>query len=353
MQSIADRLKQARLASGLSQRALAEKAKPLSAMAISKYEKNQAVPGSDVLLRLAKALGVKFEYFFRPVSVELTKPEYRKHSGFSNRKQQALESRILEILERYLAIEEVFAPGRFPSIHNENLVLKINQVEDAEIAAEDLRKAWNLGEDPIDNLCETLEDHGVKVILIDEKDHKFDGFSSWANDDIAVIVVKARTEGDRLRFDLAHELGHLLLNLAEDVDRERASHRFAAAFLVPQMAVRREFPLRRKHIGAAELYSLKHKWGISMQAWLRRLLDLDVISKTLYTHECIEFGKRGWRTREPKEQVSPEKTRRFERLVEQALTEGLISYSRAAELLGKPPDKVRKEMKWPEEAVVI
>lgn len=353
MQVLGDRIKQARLAAGLSQRGLAERAKPLSPMAISKYENNQSIPGSDVLLRLAKALGVKFEYFFRPVTVQITKTEYRKHSGFSVRRQQALENRIIEQLERYLAIEEVFGMERLPSYQNEKFGLEIRKVEEAEAAAGELRKKWKLGEDPIDDLCETLEDHGVKVILIDEKDRKFDGFSCWANKSVAVIAVRRQEQGDRLRFDLAHELGHLFLKLGKNVDRERASHRFAASFLVPESAVRKEFPMKRSHLSPAELYSLKHKWGFSMQAWLHRLLDLQIISATLYRHACIEFSRQGWRKEEPGQPVRPEKARRFQRLVEQAVTEGLISYSRAAELQGKSPAEVRKEMKWPEEVAVF
>lgn len=352
MQNIADRLKQARLASGLSQRALAEKAGPLSAMAISKYEKNQATPGSDVLLRLAKALGVKFEYFFRPVEVKLTKPEYRRHSGFSEKQRSALENRILEKLERYLAVEEVFGPNSFPSFHNEKLDFEIKEIKDAERAADLLRKKWHLGGDPIDNVCETLEDHGVKVILIEEDNRKFDGFSAWANKNIAVIAVKDQKDGDRLRFDLAHELSHLLLKIGGNLDPERACHRFAAAFLVPEEAVRREFPLARKRLSFEELYLLKHKWGFSMQAWLRRLLDSNIISKTLYTQACIEFGKQGWRKKEPGASVKPERTNRFVRITWQALSEGLISYSRASELLGEPADEVRRKISWPEEVEV-
>lgn len=353
MQNIADRIKQARLASGLSQRALAEKAGPLSAMAISKYEKNQATPGSDILLRLAKTLGVKFEYFFRPVEVKLTKSEYRRHSGYSEKQRHALENRILEKLERYLAVEEVFGSNSYPSFHNEKLDFEIKAIEDAERAAAILRNNWRLGGDPIDNVCETLEDHGVKVILIDEDNRKFDGFSAWANKNIAVIAVKDQKAGDRLRFDLAHELSHLLLKIGPNLDPEKVCHRFAAAFLVPEEAVKREFPLPRKHLSFEELYLLKHKWGFSMQAWLRRLLDSNIISKTLYTRAFVEFGKRGWRKQEPGDPVKPENTNRFIRLTWQALTEGLISYSRAAELLGETPDEVRQKITWPEEVEVV
>jgi transcriptional regulator with XRE-family HTH domain len=65
---IGERIKIARRAAGLSQRALA-KAVGVSAMAISKYERELDTPGSDVLLRLAQALGVKTEYFLRPTTV--------------------------------------------------------------------------------------------------------------------------------------------------------------------------------------------------------------------------------------------------------------------------------------------
>jgi transcriptional regulator with XRE-family HTH domain len=62
--SIGERIKSARIMAGLSQRDLAN-AVIVSPMAISKYERDMDIPGSQILIQLARALGVKVEYFFR------------------------------------------------------------------------------------------------------------------------------------------------------------------------------------------------------------------------------------------------------------------------------------------------
>ena len=233
IQPIGERLKQARLAAGLSLRQLAELAGPLSATAISRYENGQDLPGSEVLLRLARALEVKVEYFFRPISVEIACPQFRKHSRLPAKVQTSLQHRIVDVLERYLAVEGAFGPKRFKPFEMPPAAsLVVRDVGDAEAAAEQLRNDWGLGTDPINNLCGTLEDRGVKVLLVKPVE-KFDGFACWANGQIPVVVAPDAPPRARQRLTLAHELGHLLLRLEGDVDEEKAAYRFAAAFLVP------------------------------------------------------------------------------------------------------------------------
>lgn len=344
MQTVGERLKQARLAAGLSQRQLADLAAPLTAMAISNYENDRFTPGSEVLLRLAKALNVRFEYFFRPVSVVLSPPQYRKHSRLGAKARTSLESRIADAVERYLTVEGVFGEGRFrpPALKP----VHVESFDEVEEASEKLRAAWSLGQDPIDDLCEVLEDRGVKVLLLDGADDKFDGFSCWANETVPVVATGTGKPGDRQRFTLAHELGHLALNLEGAEDPERLAHRFAGAFLVPREAALREFGTRRGHLSIPELHSLKHKWGLSMQAWLHRLHDLEVISDSTYRRAMMRFRQEGWRTKEPGKQVEEVRTDRLVRLVEQALAEDLVSPSRASELLGQPLHAARAA--WPQ-----
>jgi len=81
MVSFGDRLRRARRGAGLTMKELAQRAGPLSAMAISKYERDQMRPGSDVLRRLARALGVKVEYFHRTSAVQLKCPAFRKRQS--------------------------------------------------------------------------------------------------------------------------------------------------------------------------------------------------------------------------------------------------------------------------------
>lgn len=351
MQSFGERLKQARLAAGLSQRALAEHV-GLSAMAISKYENSQMSPGSDVLLRLARALNVKVGYFNRPLQVAVEAPAFRKHSRLGKKKEAAIEGQIIEVLERYLAVEEVFDPGQLSHFEMPDACKgKIRQAAAAEDVAEQLRKEWGLGEDPIANLCETLEDQGVKVILLEGIDNGFDGYSCWANGTIPVVVSRFASDlhGDRQRFNLAHELGHLLLEdmVSGDADHEKVCHRFAAAFLVPRRAVAQEIGSDRDAIYFEELHSLKHKWGLSMSAWLRRLADLEIISQSEYQISMRMFRKHGWHREERGRQVEPEQTGRFQRLVQRAVAEDIVSVSRAADFLNRPLIEVRRGLGWP------
>jgi len=366
MPSVGDRIRQARLAHGWSLRELASRAAPLSATAISRYENDQDVPGSEILLRLAMAFEVKFEYFFRPVTVQLATIEHRKRSSFPEKQKTAIEHGAIEELERYLAAEDLFGPEAFPQFsHPQACDVPITRVEGAEEAARCLREEW-LGDDPIDGLCEVLEDRGVKVMVVVAA-RGYDGFAGWARRNggrVPIIGVRRDPEfGDRQRLSMAHELGHLLLSFGEDTDhrsREKAAFRFGAAFLVPESAVRRQFPNPVPHLSLQVLYSLKHKWGFSMAAWARRLLDLDIITRNTYERFCMKFkatkGPTGetWWDREPGEsQVKPEVPRRFHRLVEQAVAQDIISTGRAADLLGKPLIEVRREMKWPQEAEAL
>lgn len=354
MRSLGERLKQARLAAGFSQRELATRAGPLSAMAISKYENDQSVPGSDVLLRLAEALGVKVGYFHRPTDVTIRLPAYRRHNRLGRKAQAAIEARVTEVLERYVAVEEMFEPGRLPTFGTPRACRRsVSSLDDVEHVAEHLRDEWELGEDPIANLCETLEDNGVKVILLPDVDEGFDGYSCWANNTTPVVVGRSADDipGDRQRFSLAHELGHLLLERGDDRESQGICHRFAAALLVPQEAVREEIGERRGTIHFQELHSLKHKWGLSLAAWLRRLSDLGIISQRQYQIVQRQFRRKGWHRREPGEPLEPERTERMQRLVQRAVAEDLISVGRAADFLNRPLVDVWQEMGWPHEGV--
>lgn len=345
--AIGDRIKQRRIALGLSLEELAEKTENyVSRQAIHKYEQGSSMPGSDVLLRLAGALGVKVEFFFREQehAVELSEPAYRKRSGASAKGLQALRAKTQEVLEKYLFVESLFPTERFQRFSMLPAAERhLKRVEDAERTSLDLRKKWNLGIDPIENVVEVFEDRGVKVILLDGED-SFDGLSCWANRKIPVVVVKKGLPGDRERFDLAHELGHLLLSSTRIVDPEKAAHRFAASFLVPEDAVYQELGRKRSRIDILELSMLKQKYGMSMQAWIYRAQDLGIITSAQASVYYKTFRLKGWNVREPGSSVQGEVPKRFERLILEAVSEDLISSGRAAELLGRPLNEFRKQM---------
>jgi Zn-dependent peptidase ImmA (M78 family) len=308
----------------------------VSAQAISKYERGMDIPSSGVLLRLAKVFDVKIDYFLRPVTVTLSDPCYRKRRKLSAKECDQIHAQTQEWLERYITIESLFEEQA--SFVYPDLTRKIAAIEDAERVAQETRTAWNLGSDPISNLIEILEAHGIKVGMIDSVD-EFDALLLWANERIPVMVVQSNVDGDRQRLSLAHELGHLILEIPEgwsNKDAEKAAFRFGAAFLVPASAARQELGERRSRLDLYELHLLKHKYGMSMQAWIFRAHDLGILSDLDATRMYRWFNSHGWREKEPGDPYPSEKSLRLEQMLTRALAEDIISQVRATELLCRP-----------------
>ncbi len=157
--SIGSRIKRARKGANVSQRDLAERV-GLSAMMISKYENEKSVPDSEMLIRFAKELGTKLDYFFRPDTLSIELQAYRKHAKLGKKNSEAIKIRIQDWLERYLEVEDffpqekiIFALPTYP----------VNSMDDVESAAANLRAQWHLGLDPIENLIQLFEDKGIKA----------------------------------------------------------------------------------------------------------------------------------------------------------------------------------------------
>ena len=325
--SLGGRIKLARKANEMSVRALAERI-GVSAMAISKYERGVLNPSSGVLLRLAKALDVKVEYFFRPSPVAVSLTLYRKHASLKKKDQNSINAQIQEWLERYLEVESFFEQGN-PVL---NLIEKfsINNLEEVEGVADAIRSEWKLGLDPIEDLIDALESHNIKINQLD-CDKEFDA-CTFLNDYSPVIAVNSNFPGDRQRFSIAHELGHIVLKISDPALVEKAANRFAGAFLFPKQAVIQELGEYRSSISLEELFILKHKYGVSMQAVIYRAKDLRVINNNYYQQLFKEFSKHGFKQHEPGKEYLPEKPGRMKKLLLHLLSEEIISRSRAEEL---------------------
>lgn len=318
----------------MSQDALAQQAQ-VSKMAISKYEREEDIPSSGVLLRLSSALQMPVEFFFRPPAARVQLQAFRKRSSLGAKEQEAVMAQIQEWLERYLEVEEILQENQPPVSLPK---FQVSNMDDIENAALELRRLWNLGDDAIENLMELLEDQKIKVGLVDGFDD-FDACTFQAGES-PVIVTKSGQPGDRQRFNLAHELGHLVLEVGQDMSVEKAAHRFAGAFLVPAETARRELGAQRSNLDSSELYLLKHKYGLSMQAWVSRSKDLHIIDENTAERLFRAFSTNGWRKIEPGEPLTSEEPLRMQRLIFRAFAEDLISHTRAEELLGTALDPV-------------
>jgi len=332
---VGKRIAQARKSASLSLRSLAEKV-GVSQTTISKYEKEQSTPDSAMLIKLAKALGVKVAYFFKvDRGVTLSNLEYRKRK-VSKKELESIKSKVINLVEKRLELESLYPKAKsikfeVPKGLPEYIKFQYNIDE----VALKLREIWNLGEDPIADLSEILESKGIKIFMIDESaKNNFDGLAGLANGEQIITISKDWT-GDRQRFTLAHELGHLILEgrLDSKIDEERASDRFAGAFLLPEKALKEKLGEKRKSLEIAELAMIKAEFGVSMQVVFIRANQVKIISYEYSNRLWKLFKKEGWDIKEPSEPYPKEKVQRFKQLVLRAVSEECISESKGAELL--------------------
>jgi Zn-dependent peptidase ImmA (M78 family)/DNA-binding XRE family transcriptional regulator len=341
-----ERLVSARKMAGLSLAALADKTgNVVTRQAINKYEKGKMKPSSDALIALSRALGVKPDYFFRESNVSMVDMQFRKKSLLGAKESESIKHRTLEFLERYIEIETRLQDRAVFENPIATSLREIGNFAGIESAAADLRKRWKLGEAPIFDLVELLEDHGIRIFEIRTSD-RFHGISAQAGD-IPVIAVNLNDDSVRRRFTMAHELGHILLGFEEKEDskqREKLCHAFAGALLLPKAVILSELGgKRRTKISVLELVKLKEIYGISIQAIMMRAHLLGIVSDATYKKFWAMVNAKGWKRKEPGEYPGMERANRFEQLVHRAAAEELITLSKAAELLNLPLSAFREK----------
>lgn len=335
---IGARLKQARLLAGMTQKELAarlrERGYPVTAAAISKYEKRKSVPPAQFLLLASDVLGVLTTYFSHCTASTVEWKSFRRHSKLGKKQQEAVKSYAADLAELHIELYSMLYPSESAVLPS---AVSVNDFAGAEKVANNLREQWKLDHRPLDNLIQTLEDRGVVVIGWDESE-QFDGLSGWCGN-YPVAVINTGKSADRTRFSLAHEIGHLLMDTSAVSPKmeEKLAHRFAAALLVPEKHAFDELGSSRDHIDWPEIMMLKRKYGLSMSAWLVRARDLGIISENRYSTMIMDFSKRGWRRKEPESYRGDEEPIQLKQMASRAIAEGLISPDRvtsvAADLL--------------------
>ncbi len=330
---IGERIKQARLAVGMTQDEVADslvslRGPTLTKAGLSKYERGGSVPKPTMLRALARVFGVSPDFFLEEPQVMVRWLAFRKRSTLGNAEAKQIQTVAAAQVEAFVTILRALVPHREFRAHERT---KVRSPDNAEEAADLLRRQWRLGDQPIESVTTAIEDNGGIVLEVGGQDEVFDGLSGWADETIPVVAVSPWVSEDRRRFSLAHELGHLFMDVG-DVDpktAERLAHRFAAAFLVPATTARRELGEKRRHLDFRELAMLKRKHGLSMQAWIIRATDLGIIdqahARTLFT----SFSAKGWRKAEPVQFEGHERPLRLRQLTVRALAEGLLTRAQA------------------------
>lgn len=339
---IGNRLRLARVAAGLSLRAMEDAISGMvSAQAIGKYENDQMMPGSGVLLALARALKVSPEYLLSNRDMALSGIDFRKEPAAGAREEKAVEAVVIDHLERYLAVEELLPDAMLDWVAPTAKEFSISSPEQAEDAANALRRLWQIGIDPIPAMTELLEGNGVKVIALDLP-QAISGSKAFASRDkqhpVAVIVVNKNHNGERQRFTLAHELAHLVLQLKGewlDKDGEKAADRFAGAFLVTSEMLFKQLGKARTALSLGELLELKAFFKVSVSMLVVRCKQLGIISQAVFNSLWGTMVRMKWVGKsalEPRP-FAAETPTRMERLCLRAVMEDAMSGAKAGELL--------------------
>lgn len=352
-----ERLKLARRKAGVSLRGLSgAMGGSVSAQSIGKYERGEMMPSFEVVTQLADILEVSLHYMMSEQVAQLENIEFRKTSGISAREKAQVEATVVEKLESYLAIEEIIGIDSTSSLPSESERGFLGREEDAETLAEDLRRKWKLGTDPIPNMTTLLENHGIRVLLVDLPE-KVSGLTCVAHSPhrkqpVPAIIVNRNMTLERRRFTLGHELAHRLVAPDSLADQEKGANVFAGAFLVPKNHLVSQVGNRRKAFCFQEIVRLKRMYRISAATLLVRLNQVGIMSKSALAYAFQTYA-RGWKLSEPHPLEPDEKKgeyeapHRFERLCYWALAEKLIMPMKACELLQLPMDKVELGMKGP------
>jgi Zn-dependent peptidase ImmA (M78 family)/transcriptional regulator with XRE-family HTH domain len=309
------RLKEAREARGWS---LDELASRLGAhrQLVHRYERGEIQATPVTIARFAEALRVPVSFFSSPTPVAEPAPVfYRQFRSKTPPKHLLAVDRQLAWLSTFLrSIEEhvILPPVNVPDFHppSDPRILLNSKIEESASA---LRRYWGMGEGVIRDVMRLVENHGCIVVAELVQSATIDGFSVWTKIGRPVIVVGCRpVSASHRRFDIAHELGHLILH--RHVDRrfleqnpsthgliEEQAFRFARAFLMPKETFKRS-------IGTVSLDTLlmaKTHWYLSVATMMVRAKDLGMIDEETYKRFWANRNRRGWRTSEPLDDQIP------------------------------------------------
>lgn len=340
------RLKHARKMAGVSLQQLSDLVhNKVTKQSLNKYEQGVMRPGTDVLFSISKALSVKPEYFLKQSVLGLGKISFRKRAALPKSIEESIVEKARDYVERYLELEDLL--GIHVTFKNPLKLNLISNKEQVKHAAEKLRQEWELGTGPIPHLVEMLERKGVKVQLVEESDH-FDGFAAFSENHIPIVVIN--TLGrlvERIRFTIVHELAHIILTLSDDILQnnklvEEYCHYFSSCFLLPEKALVERIGSNRTYIAINELIQLKEQFGISIRAIVHRLHTVRVINNTYYQKWMVYMSKQYGSKNEPGQYKGEEKKVQMNMLINRALSEGIISFSKAASLANCSIEEIRK-----------
>ena len=359
-----------RLDRELTQAELAREA-GLSRVSVGKIERGEVVPQARTLAALAKVLGVSVGELVTPVR-RLESVRFRARTRVHAREQ--ILARVATWLDAYCALEaDLDATQPF------TVEKPPGPAHDPVAVAQAARKEFGLKpHEPVQDICGLLEEHGVKVLLLDTRRDSFFGLSVGPGDGGPAVVVNTwdRISVERWIFTAAHELGHLLLHPADyrrdatDLrpPAEREADAFASRFLMPEDAFAAAWHRTEGHSLLVRVLKVKRVFRVSYQTVLYRLVEsrrrTTEVWGAFQAQHRRDFGSTLRKVDEPDalgqsefawhwgRSGEPDRLSRHDfledrlsRLVRRALREGRISIGRGAEILNLSQEQMRERVR--------
>ncbi|THD11270.1 XRE family transcriptional regulator [Metallibacterium scheffleri] len=351
----AERLSQALAARRLSQLQLAGLV-GVSPATVSKWRAGNQAPERDALERLASVVNVTPEWFTRAPSSKVLLPFFRSNASAHVAARAMLEARMEWAQDVALALSEFVD---YPAV---NLPVRTfvdpDQItsDEIEVAAAECRELWRLGRTAVQDLALAIEGAGVVLIREETGISQIEGLSAWSEalGRPLVLLSSDKDNGYRSRFDLAHELGHLILHrhIARPTERERykqlevQAHRFAGAFLLPAETFSSEV---RTPVTLDDLLLLKWRWGVSVAAMVMRLRTLKILdedaAQLLFKRRSARWGAKA----EPGDgDRAPEQPRLLHRTIELLVDENVMPREAIPRHIGLAAHDIEKLAGLPE-----
>lgn len=320
----------------MTQTELARKVE-VSQATISKIENGLMEPDKELVAKLVKVLEYPAHFFGQPGYARgLPLTFYRTRKRLPRRVEDRINAEIsirtLHV-ERLVKAAELESDRELPAID-----LDEAQATAAEIATM-VRQAWGLARGPVPNLVETVEAAGVVVVPCDLGSADVDAIGVRYPGLPPMMFVNVDAPTDRMRFTIAHELGHLVMHTVPNPDMEKEANMFAAEFLMPERDIKPQF----RNVELSLLAMLKQVWRVSIQALIHRAWQVGAISKRKYQALFRQISALGFRRREPPElDLPPEEPSLLRQLV--VLHRDALQYGmeQLAHLLGLFPHQYRR-----------
>lgn len=303
------RVRQLRLALGLTQSELAHRAS-IASGTISMIENGHQEAEAGVVRSLAEVLDCEPSYLTSGTpALRFDRPKLRAYADAS---QRAVDRTLHDSI---CAVETVRSIGlRTLPVKVPNYDGDLNDDDGIDRVAADVRTAAGLEADEvIPNVIRAAERLGCVVLPLESELGRHWGMSLTIDALPVIRIAKASDDpdadipGDRQRFTVAHELGHLVLHAglpqpatpSDAAQMEQQANRFAASFLVPGDVALYDLEQLGGRVTLRTLAALKQKWGYSIKAFVFRFRELGVIDEAHARSLYKQISARRWNKEEP------------------------------------------------------